>query len=55
MSTHNIQFHAKIRKQKFLNICFLELLVILQVLKNEFESSTVNEPSGFEPLRLYCM
>ena len=25
MSTHNIQFHDKIRK-KFLNICFLELL-----------------------------
>ena len=20
-----------------------------------FESSTVNEPSGFEPLRLYCI
>ena len=26
MSTHNIQFHDKIRKKKSLNICFLELL-----------------------------
>ena len=26
MSTHNIQFHDKIRKKKLLNICFLELL-----------------------------
>ena len=24
-------------------------------LKKEFESSTVNEQSGFEPLRLYCI
>ena len=24
-------------------------------LKKEFESSRVNEPSGFEPLRLYCI
>ena len=24
-------------------------------LKKEFESSTVNEPSVFEPLRLYCI
>ena len=50
MSTHNIQFHDK--KRKSLNICFLELL---EGLKKEFESSTVTEPSGFEPLRLYCM
>ena len=24
-------------------------------LKKEFESSTVNEPSVFEPLKLYCI
>ena len=53
MSTHNIQFHDEIRK-KSLNICFLELL-------EEFcrdwkkSSSTVNEPSVFEPMMLYCM
>ena len=55
MSTHNIQFNDKIR-QKSLNICFLELLEELcRDWKKEFESSTVNEPSVFEPLRLYCI
>ena len=24
-------------------------------LKNEFETASVNEPSGFEPLKFYCM
>ena len=52
MSTHNIQFHDKIRK-KSLNICFLELLE--EFCRKEFESSTLNEPSVFEPLRLYYM
>ena len=42
MSTHNIQFHDKIRKQS-LNICFLELLEdFVGIVKNESESSTVN-------------
>ena len=50
MSTHNIQFHDKIRKF-FLNICFLEL----SELKNEFESAMVNQPSVFELSRLDCM
>ena len=49
MSTYNIQFHDKIRK-KIPKYYFLELL-------EGFcrESTTVNEPSGFEPLRLYCI
>ena len=24
-------------------------------LKNEFETARVNEPSGFEPLKFYCI
>ena len=24
-------------------------------LKNEFETAVINEPSGFEPLKLYCI
>ena len=36
-------------------MCFLELLEeFCRDWKKEFESSTVNEPSVFEPLRLYC-
>ena len=41
MSTHNIQFHDKIR--------------ISLGLKNEFELAMVNEPSVFELLRFDCI
>ena len=51
MSTHNIQFHDKTRKQS-LNICFLELWKAMG-LKNEFELAKVNEPSVFESSRFY--
>ena len=52
MSTRNIQFHDKIRK----NHCFLELLEeFCRDWKKEFESSKVFEPSAFEQLRLYCI
>ena len=50
MSTHNIQFHDKIRK-------FPQIFVFMSYRKNfvwtnnEFESSMVNEPSLFELLR----
>ena len=55
MSTHNIQFHDKIRKKSH-TICFLELLEgFCRDCKKEFKSSRVNEPSGFEPFKLYCM
>ena len=54
MSTHTIQFHDEIRKNpKYL--FSLAIGRLLQGLKKEFESSTVNEPSLFEPLRLYCI
>ena len=38
-----------------LNFCFLEILEewIFQGLKNEFELSTVNESSVFEPLMFF--
>ena len=53
MSTHSIQFHDKIRKiPKYPFSCAIGR--ILYGLKKEFESSTVNEPHVFEPLRLYC-
>ena len=53
MRTHNIRFHDKIRKTS-LNICFLELLDKFCRDWKEFESSTLNEASVFEPLSLYC-
>ena len=54
ISTRNIQFHNKIRKNRSLNICFLELLEGFCRAEKEFDSSTVNEPSGLKLLRLYC-
>ena len=56
MSTHNIQFHDQNKKTKIPNYLFsCAIGRILYGLKNEFESSRVNEPSGFESLRLYCI
>ena len=55
MSTHNKQFHDKIRK-KSVNICFLELTEKLRrASKNEFELAMVNEPSVFELSRFDCI
>ena len=31
------------------------LIASSQGLKNEFETTVVNEPSVFEPLKFYCM
>ena len=48
MSTHNIQFHDKIKKKKNPNIYFLERSVeFRRESKTDFESSQVNEPSVF--------
>ena len=53
MSTHNIQFHDKIRiKSLFVFLSYWKNFV--ETEKKEFESSTINELSVFEPLRLYC-
>ena len=52
MSTHNIQFHDKIRKFPYI---FLAIGRILQGLKNECESSKVNKPSVCESSRIFCL
>ena len=55
MSTYNIQFHDK-NKKSSLNICFPELSEeSCRDSKNEFELSTLNEPSVFELLRFDCI
>ena len=51
MSTHNIQFHDKIRK-KIPDFLFSRAIGRIPLgLENEFQLATVNEPSGFELLR----
>ena len=54
MSTHNIQFHDKIKKNKQIFV-FLSYWKNFVGTENKFKSSTVNKPSVFEPLRLYCI
>ena len=55
MSTHNIQFHDKIRKNPLI-IRFLELSEEISYgLKNVFELAMVNEPSMFELLWFDCI
>ena len=52
MSTHNIQFHHKIRTfPKYL--FFWSYRKNFVGTKNEFELAMVNEPSVFEPLGFY--
>ena len=51
MSTHNIQFHDKIRKFT-LYICFLELSG--EFRQKRVRITMVNEPSVFEPSRFDC-
>ena len=55
MSTHNIQFHDKIRKFPFIFVFLRAIRKISLGLKNEFELAMVNEPSVFELLRFYCI
>ena len=54
MSTHNIPFKYKKRKSASI-IPNLQLWNFFKGLKNEFERAVVNEPSGFEPLKFYCI
>ena len=53
MSTHNIQFHDKIRKFPKIFV-FLSCRKNFVGAKNEFELAIVNEPSVFELLRFDC-
>ena len=45
MSTHNISFQYN--KENLWDFS--------KGLKNEFETAVVNEPSVFEPLKIYCI
>ena len=54
MSTHNIPFF-NMKKKKTLNYSKSAAMGFYSKgLKNEFERAVVNEPSVFEPLKLYC-
>ena len=54
MSTHNIQFHDKMK----ISLIFFFFFLINQKnfvgTQNVFESSQVNQPSVFESWRFYC-
>ena len=53
MSTHNISFF-KIEKKKNLNYPkSVAMGFFSRGLKNEFDTAVVNEPSVFEPLKVY--
>ena len=49
MNTHNIK---KENHPKLLQICSYG--IFSKGLKNEFETAVVNEPSVFEPLKVFC-
>ena len=52
MSTHNIQFHDKIKK--ILKYLFSSAIGRISLgLKNEFELAMVNEPSRFDCIIIY--
>ena len=55
MSAHNIPFsNIKLEKHsKLSQICSYGILS--KGLKNEFETTPVNEPSVFKPLKFYCI
>ena len=54
MISHNIPFSIyKLDNQlKLFQIC--RYWIFSKGLKNEFETAVVNEPSVFEPLKVYC-
>ena len=52
MRTHNIPFSIE-NHPKLTQICSYG--IFSKGLKNEFETARVNEPSGFEPLKFYCI
>ena len=52
LSKHNIPFSIKKRKPPLI---ILNLWDYPRGLKNEFETTVVNEPSVFEPLKVNCI
>ena len=55
MRTHNIPFSIYNRKSPQINPDLQLWDFFSKGLKNEFETARVNEPSGFEPLKFYCI
>ena len=54
MSTHNIPFSIRIRKNTLNYTKSAAMGYFSKGLKNEFETAVVNEVSVFEPLKFYC-
>ena len=56
MSTHNVPFsiHKK-NHPKLTQICSYMYAIFSEGHKNEFETAVVNEPSVFEPLKVYSI
>ena len=55
MSTHNIPYSI-LKKKISLNYPESAAMgVFFKGLKNKFETAMVNEPSVFEPLKIYCI
>ena len=55
MSTHNIPFLIRKRKNNINYPKSAAMGVVSRGLKNEFETTKVNEPSVLEPLKFYCI
>ena len=56
MSTHTNIFNIKnIKKKITLNYPKSAAMRFFKGLKNEFKIAVVNEPSVFEPLKVYCI
>ena len=53
MSTSSISFSIQKENQPKLFQTFSNV-IFSKVLKNEFETVVINEPSVFEPLKVYC-
>ena len=55
MSAHNIPFSILKKKFKLNYPKSAAMGLFSYVLKNEFETAVVNEPSVFKPLKFYCI
>ena len=53
MSTHNIPF-LNMKKKITLDYPKSAAMFFFQGTKERFETAVVNEPSVFEPLKVYC-
>ena len=54
MSTHNVPFSISKKKIILIYPKYAAMGFCSRGLKNEFETAMVNEPSVFEPLKIYC-